>query len=167
MRSAAGVLLALGTALGVVAASVFGLGDRSVLVPPPEAVIEGFVRELATHRYSPALSYLRPELARSAGADSLRVLASRLESRAGSIRDVLGEPGRRDERRAEARAVVRAERVERLVLPFTLVFEEGAWSIASLDALAGREAQGSFAPSRTAVPGSKPEPRRRDDKPPG
>ncbi|HVE71783.1 MAG TPA: hypothetical protein VNI54_10470 [Thermoanaerobaculia bacterium] len=40
------------------------LGDRELFVPPPDAVAEGFVREVITGRYSRAQEYLsepRPE----------------------------------------------------------------------------------------------------------
>jgi hypothetical protein len=58
------VVLALAALIGLSALAVERLGDRELFVPPPDAVAEGFVREVITGRYARAQEYLsspRPE----------------------------------------------------------------------------------------------------------
>ena len=45
MSARCGELLVIGLSLMTVAGAVYGLGDRAVLVPPPEMVVEEFVRK--------------------------------------------------------------------------------------------------------------------------
>lgn len=136
MKAIWGVLLVCAATLALLAGVVFGLGDSSVFVPPPEAVVEGFMRELATKRYERALPYLTEDLAARTDADALKSLTARLKSRTGDILDVRGEPGWIDGDRAEASVTLKTKHAGQPALRFTLTRQEGAWSIDNLQSLA-------------------------------
>ena len=139
MRALVYVPLAVAAALAVVAAAVFGLGDRRTLVPPPEAVVESFVRELETGRYQRATGYLSTELQPNVKPEQLRAWTSRLLARTGDIIDVRGEPGWLAGDRAEAYARLKTERAGEPALRFTLYREEGVWKINGLASLRDAE----------------------------
>jgi hypothetical protein len=139
MNAIWGVLLVLALALGAFAVLVFGLGDATIFVSPPEAVVEGFTRQLATGRYERALPFLSEDLAARTGPDQLRALTERLKSRTGEITDVRGEPGWIQGDRAEATVALKTESAGESKLKFPLSRQEGTWSIDGLEALeAGR-----------------------------
>ncbi len=121
--------MVLGT-LAVVALGVFGFRDDATLVPPPEAVAEGFMRAMTTHRYAQALPYLEPAL-RARGAEDLRRRQAEIERVYGHVRDVRGEAGRRSGESASAVAVLRTAHGE-VPLRFDLVRQQGEWRVASL-----------------------------------
>src|SRR3712207_5960250 len=79
-------------ALIVVAAMVFGAGDRTVFVPPPESVVEQFGRELATHRYDLALGFVEPTSGIS--STTVRLGAHDVEAACGTVDRVSGEDPR-------------------------------------------------------------------------
>ena len=122
-------------ALLLVAGAVFSLNDSTVLVPPPEAVAEGFARQLVAGRYERALPYLSRELASEVGPDGLRALANQLKSLTGTVLNVQGEPGWMVGERAEAAATLETESAGQVRLIFPLSREQGVWSISSLDRL--------------------------------
>ena len=66
------VVLVIAAALAVIAVSVFAGHDRSVLVAPPDAVSEGFVRQLAMDRYDLAHRFLARDLKAHASVSDLR-----------------------------------------------------------------------------------------------
>lgn len=53
-----GIVIALAALLGATALAVYVLEDRELMVPPPDAVAEAFVREVLTGRYARAREYL-------------------------------------------------------------------------------------------------------------
>lgn len=61
MKEVALVAAATAAMLGLIAMSIFMFDDRELLVSPPEAVAEDFVRALATGRYDIAMRYIDPE----------------------------------------------------------------------------------------------------------
>lgn len=71
-----GVLAALGLLLGGSALAVHALDDRELVIPPPDAVAEGFVREVITGRYARAREYLAEPESRS--DEQLRALRESL-----------------------------------------------------------------------------------------
>jgi hypothetical protein len=123
-----GVMLAF---LGIAAAAVFGLGDARVLVPPPEAVAEEFLRSLQTHRYPQARQDLDRGLREGVSGDELRDLWTRVERRVGHVRDVRGEkagaPG-------EAHGILVTEDGE-IRVTFRLSREHGEWHLSDFNAL--------------------------------
>ncbi|HXG54062.1 MAG TPA: hypothetical protein VNJ03_01670 [Vicinamibacterales bacterium] len=50
MRSIVAIVGVIGASLGIAAAVVFGRDDRRLFVPPPEAVVESFTRQITTRR---------------------------------------------------------------------------------------------------------------------
>ena len=129
------VLLAAAVALGVAAGTVFALGDRSVLVSPPEAVVEDFVRALATDRYDRAVPYLSKEIGSRVGTDSLRALTQALESRIGDIEDVRCERFWMTRDNAAAFAVLTATGADLVSFELPLTWTGPEWAIAGLHGL--------------------------------
>jgi hypothetical protein len=54
MKELLGVVLTIALMLGISGVAVQRFGDRETLVPPPDAVAEGFVREVMTKRWDRA-----------------------------------------------------------------------------------------------------------------
>jgi hypothetical protein len=77
-------------------------------VPPPEAVVENFVRELETERYERATGYLSTELQSGIKPEQLRAWTS---------------------------ARLKTERAGEPALKFTLKREEGVWKVNGLISL--------------------------------
>ena len=132
MKALGAVLLVAGTALAVSAAAVLALGDRSVLVPPPEAKVESFVRQLVTGRFERAMPHLSANARPRARPESLEAGFHALEARIGRVRDVTGRPLAVRGDTAWAEAVLEAERASRLPLAFRLVREHGVWAVDGL-----------------------------------
>lgn len=120
MKRFLGVLAALAALLGASALAVSALDDRELVVPPPDAVAEAFVREVITGRYARAQEYLtepRPE-------EELRALRQQL----GEPTEVDAETvARNDEQALVTVRVSDAQRSE--AVAFALTFEE-EWKIA-------------------------------------
>ena len=131
-----GILLVTAAALGIAGAAVFALGDRSMLVPPPEAEVETFVRQLATGRFERALPHLSRRAAGRTSRDSLRARFLALEARIGKVRDVKGQLLTQARDTAYAEAVLDAEGASGLPLAFRLVREDGVWVVDDLGELA-------------------------------
>jgi ABC-type transporter MlaC component len=129
MRSLLGVPLAIALALAFIYGVVFGLGDTHVLVSPPEAVAEGFMRSLTTRRYRQALPFLNDELQERVTPEALKAYAQRLEAEHGKIKDVKGEAGWMKGDRAEAHAVLQTDQGKEVKHPIRLERSEGAWSV--------------------------------------
>jgi type II secretory pathway pseudopilin PulG len=128
VRPVASVLAIMAVLLGAVAAALFGARDGRVLVSPPEAVGEGFLRALQNRRYDQARPLLSAELREGTSADDLRALHQALEARFGRIEEVEGEKG-----------LVPSEAVEvlrttsgRHPLTLRLRREHGEWRLADL-----------------------------------
>lgn len=115
-------------ALIIVAALVFGAGDRTVLVPPPESVVEQFGRELATHRYDLALGFVEP--ASGISATTVRLGAHEVEAECGVIERVSGEEGSIQGELATAEVVFHGTSAT-VRHRFTLALRHGLWKITS------------------------------------
>lgn len=127
-------LAVIGLALLVTAAAVSGLRDRAVLVPPPEMVVEEFVRDISLERWEPARSHLATPLARRVGPDSLRRFLEVVEQRVGRIEEVRGRPFFATDVSAEASAEIRSADGGRGTLSMPLLREHGLWKISRLNA---------------------------------
>jgi hypothetical protein len=132
MRAIWSVPLAIMGTLVLIAGVVFGLDDANILVPPPEVVVEGFMRSLASERYEPAREYLSDNLQRQTTPETLRHLTRQLTGRTGRIADVRGEPGWMGKDQAEATALLKTERAGTVQLIFQLIRRQGVWSITRL-----------------------------------
>jgi hypothetical protein len=133
VKAVAAVLGVAAVSLALVAWAVFVLGDRTVLVPPPEAVAEGFMRQLQTRRFEQARSYLARPAVRS--AEDLRARLEALERAVGRIQDVRGRRGTVGSLDASAVADLTTADRARAEVAFSLRREHGEWRIADLDGL--------------------------------
>jgi hypothetical protein len=123
-------VLAIGAGLGLCTASIH-LGDRSVLTSPPDAVAEGFVRELASERYERALPYLADSAQSRISVDTLRQYRA-VKLRDETAWDVSSQILSETKANATARAVVRYAEGDSVVFRFPLEFSSGSWSITYL-----------------------------------
>ena len=131
MKSAPAVLVVVAVLLGIVWTAVFTLGDTGILVSPPEAVAEQFLRSLQTRRYEQARAQLASELKTRTAAGDLRRLHQDLETRVGRIEKVEGEKGAAPE---EAHCRLETDRGQvRVTLPFERA--SGEWHVRDLTAL--------------------------------
>jgi hypothetical protein len=135
MNTILGVLLAITLTLGLLAGIVFGLGDRTMFVPPPEAVAESFMRQLTTGRYARALPYLSDDLAARTTPDTLRALTDRLQNRTGKILNVRGDPVSISGDQAEANATLKTKAAGEPAFNFKLTRQEGVWKISDIGSL--------------------------------
>ena len=78
-------------ALLLVALVLGATGDAHLLVPPPEAAGEQFLRKLGTGRYALARSHLTTARAARTDVAALRYFTRQVELRIGTIRDVHGD----------------------------------------------------------------------------
>lgn len=112
-------LLIGGTALAV------ARGDRHLFVPPPDAVAEGYVRELVAKRWARAQEY-REE---PAPESELEALQQRIEAAVGEPTKIEAETAGEDDE--EALVTVRLSSAKGSeALHFALRFSEG-WKVAS------------------------------------
>ena len=127
MRPAAALVLATASvALAVVVARTFH--DGATLVSPPEAVAEGFVRQILAGRSELALTYVVVPRRESLSPDALDAWARRVQGEIGGIANVnsRSEGGSRD--RTTAVTVLDGSRGAKS-LDFDLVRENGEWKI--------------------------------------
>jgi hypothetical protein len=127
--------LTIAAALALIAGIVFGLGDATTFVPPPEAVVQGFMRELETKRYERAKSYLSKERRAKVSSETLKELTERLKQNTGKIMEVRGEKGWIQGDRAEASVWLKTELLGWHSLKFALSREDGVWLISDLHSL--------------------------------
>ena len=125
------VLAVVAAGLALAAGAVFGLGDRQTLVPPPEAVVESFAREVVQRRYDLAVNYLGGDLRATTSPDRLRATFDPMRQRIGTPNQVSSEPDWMQESEASARARIDGE-LGNAVLPFRLAREQGLWRITKL-----------------------------------
>lgn len=131
MKELALLAATVAAAVGIAAGAVFGLGDRALMVSPPEAVAEEFMRELATRRYDIARERLAEGARERGTADALRALFEPVRERIGPINTIdaapLSDPGRGDTQ-AWSRAEVRGDRG---AATFTIALsrEKGLWVV--------------------------------------
>jgi hypothetical protein len=123
--------VALAAVVLTIAAGATTLGDRSLFVPPPEAVSEDFLRKMAEHRYAQARNDLASGL--TARERTLEDLQSALEASHGTVENVQGDDSRLStDHESTARATLRFHYGNRqLTLP--LRFENGLWKVSSVD----------------------------------
>jgi hypothetical protein len=123
------VLAVVAGGLACAAAAVFGLGDRQTFVPPPEAVVEGFARQVIQRRYDLAATYLGRALRTHTDGEGLRARFEPLRQRIGTPNQVSAEREWMQESEASARALVEGDS-GRTVLQFRLRREQGLWRLA-------------------------------------
>jgi len=130
MKPALAILGIIACGLAVPALAI-RFGDRQTFVAPPDAVVEGFARQIAERRYDMATRYLSLSLARTVTAGTLR---ARFEPQ----RHALGDVNRVDagidwmnRDRASAHAVIDAQRGS-VTFRAPLVWDGSVWAIDAL-----------------------------------
>ena len=121
---------ALGIAIGLVATLA---GDRATLVPPPDARVEAFLRQLSSRRGELALKYLARER-RQVPASALQDRFAAIERQQGSTWNVTAETLSLDRQSARVRGELVSSHRTRTSLEFGLRWEQGEWVIQDLPA---------------------------------
>ena len=129
-------IAAVAVFLGSIAAVVFGLGDGSTFVSPPEAIVEDALRAASRKRFPQAMKYFSAAARRSLSPEAVAEATRRLEARVGRIEDVKGEARSMTGDAAEAFAVVRTERSDGIRLAMRLRREKGEWRLTGIEGLA-------------------------------
>jgi hypothetical protein len=124
---------ATAAALVALAISSLVLGDESWLVPPPEAVAEGFVRQLATHRFRQTQHFLGQDARATLDPDRLSRWFDELERATGPIHAVDTESASRSGDAASAKVVV-VGTLRSSALLIQLRRERGLWKVVVLPA---------------------------------
>jgi hypothetical protein len=122
------ILVAVVIALVGAIETGIALGDRDLFVSSPEAVVEGFVRHVATGRYDRARAMLAHKRASRSGLEEIKTMARELERRVGAAETIEGETIRKDREEAIARARIRGSRAEAAIV-FSLRWDQGRWKI--------------------------------------
>jgi hypothetical protein len=128
------VMAATGVTLLVLGFLTLSLRDTGTLVPPPEGVAEGFVRQLATSRVRQTRQYLSRDARASLSPERLAAWFRDLEAAIGRVQTIEGKSSRISGDKADARVVVTG-RITSTALTFHLVREQGLWVIAELPAV--------------------------------
>ena len=119
MKEIGGVLLAMALLVGATALAVSAFDDRELMVPPPDAVAEGFTREVANKRWPRAKEYLAdPE---SMSQDEME----RMQEEIGAGQNIEAEIVARDETHAVVTVRVPSKQVAK---NFSLTFDQ-EWKI--------------------------------------
>jgi hypothetical protein len=134
MRQIVAVIVATGATLLVVALLTLNVRDTGILVPPPEGVSEGLVRQLVTRRVRQTQQYLSRDARATLSAERLSDWLRDLEGEIGKAQSIEGESSRISGDSADARVVVKGE-IKSTVLTFHLVRERGLWVVSGLPAV--------------------------------
>ena len=127
MREVIATIATAVVALLVIAAAVFGGGDRSIFVPVPEATAESFAHNIATRRYDLALNFLAADTRRGETAEGLRTRFEPVLA-VGKVNGVDSEPQWRKRDHASARARIAGSRGT-ATFDLGFVRENGLWKI--------------------------------------
>ena len=131
MRELVSLAATAAALLAVIGVAVFAGGDRSVLVPVPEAVTEGFMREITMRRFDLAMHYLAKDRQRRETPQTLGALFAPLLEAAGEVNAVDGTPHWVQGDNAWAAATVEGDRGSPSC-EFALVRESGLWKISGV-----------------------------------
>ena len=134
MRRILAVIAATGTTLLLLALLTLYVRDTGTLVPPPESVAEGFVRQVATGRVRQTRQYLSHDARLALSPERLSDWFYGLETAIGPAQVIEGEGSRISGDNAEARVIVTGK-IKSTALTFHLVREHGLWMISELPAV--------------------------------
>jgi hypothetical protein len=125
------VIAATGVTLLVLGFLTLNRRDTGTLVPPPEGVAEGFVRQLATSRFRQTRQYLSQNARASLSPERLAAWFADLEAAIGQVQTIEGRSSRVADDDADARVVLVGE-IKSIELTFHLVREQGLWLVSRL-----------------------------------
>ena len=128
------VVAATGVTLLVLGFLTLNRRDTGTLVPPPEGVAEGFVRQLATSRVRQTRQYLSRNARASLSPERLAAWFGDLEAAVGFVQTIECEISRVSGDSADALVVVMGE-IKSIALTFHLVREHGLWVVSELPAV--------------------------------
>ena len=134
MREIALMVAVTSVSLLIIGAAVFGGGDRALFVPVPEMAAEDFTRAVAARRFDIATKFLSTERQRSEIPEALARRFAPLFEAVGKVNNVETELRWMDVDRASATATVEGDSGS-LALDFSLVREQGLWTIDELPEL--------------------------------
>ena len=133
MRAILAEAAAVAAALLLAGAAVGPGHDRGLLVPPPEAAAENFLKAMTEHRYTRARQHLAGDL-RDTAPDTLAALERSVEQARGPVQKVQGRGAVIAGDESTARASIDFENGgQDLRLP--LRREKGLWKVSSLQPL--------------------------------
>lgn len=125
MKEFAGVVVAMALLIGMSALAIERFDDRELFVSPPDAVAEGFVREVVTKRWDRARTYLLdPEAMSNADVEALQ---KAWERRIGYPSEVEAEIVTRTDERASVNVTLKSANGT-MAIALALVFD-GEWRI--------------------------------------
>jgi hypothetical protein len=130
MRDIGSVIAVIAAALAIVAVSVFGLHDTSVLVSPPDVVAETFVRELGMSRYELARHYLARDVKAHTSVDDMRSSFEPVRQATGRPDQVETAPPPDAGDRARVLATLEGRR-STAAMYVDLIREAGVWKVAT------------------------------------
>jgi hypothetical protein len=117
--------------LALLAIAVFAFDDRHMTVPPPEAVAEGFVRQLNAQRFRQTKRFFSTAAQRSWEPRKLQVWWDDVERHVGKVQSIEGSERAADRGSAEAEVSVRGSKTT-MTLRIPLRWERGVWVVAEL-----------------------------------
>jgi hypothetical protein len=127
MKAIVQLLATMMLAMMVIAVWVFAAGDRQTLVPPPDAVGEGFLRQLTARRYDRVDSYLSHARQEWSSA-ALRRQFDSLWRYTGTVNQVDAELVSIDGDHARAVATAHGDLADARML-VELIRERGVWKV--------------------------------------
>jgi hypothetical protein len=130
VKAGLAIVAIIAAGLGVPAVAIH-FGDRQTFVAPPDAVLEGFAREVGERRYDMATRYLSTALSRTVDAETLRARFEPQGRELGDLNSVDTEIEWMNRTRASARATIEAQRGS-MELTVPLVWDHGVWAIDAL-----------------------------------
>jgi hypothetical protein len=137
MRRPIAVVGVTSLTLGALALAIFGLGDRATVVPAPEAVAEGLLRQLQAHRYSRTEQFLSTAAGPTWSPHRLRAWWRDLEVDIGSIDQIQGQSHVTAGTMAEAVVRVRGSR-RTATVRIPMQREWGLWVVTGMPRPASR-----------------------------
>jgi hypothetical protein len=152
MKRLFAMIVAIAAGLMVCIGAVGLLRDSGLFTSPPEAVAEGFVRQLVAGRYERAMTYLDESMSREIDQNDLKTFAMFIMMRSGEVLDVKGERGWVKGGKAEASARLMTTISGAWDLNLVMVRRSGAWSIAEIGSMERSNAGGTESIFGTRIP---------------
>jgi hypothetical protein len=142
MKRLFGMIATIAAGLLIVVGAVGLLRDTGLFTSPPEAVAEGFVRQLVAGRYDRAMTYLDESMRKELDHDDLKTFAVFIMMRSGEVVDVKGERAWVKGSTAEAHAKLMTTVSGAWDLNLRMVRRSGTWTIAGIGDMEQSQVEG-------------------------